>query len=98
MDDILNAFSNIRAAKEIGVIMLNEDAEIWNEEHPDDKKSFLTEKELGRLLDSITKISEFQDKVRQAMLNGLPKEQVQEVEEIEKNLMAAQSLKMKDQK
>lgn len=98
MDNVLNAFANIKAAKEIGVMMLNEDAEIWNEEHPENPKPLLTEKQLGRLLNSITKINEFQEKVRQAMLNGLPQEQVQEVEEmtedIEKNLIAAQSLKM----
>ena len=97
MDNVLNAFANIKAAKEIGVMMLNEDAEIWNEEHPENPKPLLTEKQLGRLLNSITKINEFQEKVRQAMLNGLPQEQVQEVEEmtedIEKNLIAAQSLK-----
>ena len=98
MDNVLNAFANIKAAKEIGVMMLNEDAEIWNEEHPENPKPLLTEKQLGRLLNSITKINEFQEKVRQAMLNGLPQEQVQEVEEmtedIEKDLIAAQSLKM----
>lgn len=93
MDDVLNAFANIKAAKEIGTLMLNEDAEIWNENHPDNPKPLLTEKQLGRLLDNIQKINEFQEKVRQAMLAGLPKEQVVEVEEIEKNLIAAQSLK-----
>ena len=97
MDNVLNAFANIKAAKEIGVMMLNEDAEIWNEEHPENPKPLLTEKQLGRLLNSITKINEFQEKVRQAMLNGLPQEQVQEVEEmtedIEKNMIAAQRMK-----
>lgn len=94
MDEVLNAFNNLAAAKHIGTLMLNEDAEIWNEDHPDDKKSIITEKQLGRMLDSITKINEFQEKVRLAMLSGLPQEQVQEVEELAdelgKNLMAAQ--------
>lgn len=93
MDDILNAFSNIRAAKELGVLMWNEAAEIWNEEH-EQKREHITEKELGRMLDSIAKINEFQEKVREALLSGLPKERVQEVEELEKNLIAAQSLEM----
>ena len=53
MDDVLNAFANIKAAKEIGTLMLNEDAEIWNENHPDNPKPLLTEKQLGRLLDNI---------------------------------------------
>lgn len=89
MDDILNAFSNIKAAKEIGTLMWNEAAEIWNEEH-EDKREVITEKQLGRMLDSIEKINEFQQKVRQAMLSGLPQDQVQVVEEVEKNLIAAQ--------
>jgi hypothetical protein len=94
MDDILNAFSNIKAAKEIGTLMWNEAAEIWNEEH-EDKREVITEKQLGRMLDNIEKINEFQQKVRQAMLSGLPQDQVQVVEEVEKNLIAAQSLKTK---
>ena len=92
MDDILNAFSNIKAAKEIGTLMWNEAAEIWNEEH-EEKRPRITEKQLGRMLDSIEKINEFQQKVRQAMLSGLPQDQVEQVEEIEKNLIAAQSKK-----
>ena len=94
MDDILNAFSNIKAAKEIGTLMWNEAAEIWNEEH-EDKREVITEKQLGRMLDTIDKINDFQQKVRQAMLSGLPQDQVEQVEEIEKNLIAAQSSKKK---
>lgn len=93
MDDILNAFSNIKAAKEIGTLMWNEAAEIWNEEH-EDKREVITEKQLGRMLDTIDKINDFQQKVRQALLSGLPQDQVQVVEEVEKNLIAAQSLEM----
>lgn len=89
MDDILNAFSNIKAAKEIGTLMWNEASEIWNEEH-EEKRPQITEKQLGRMLDSIEKINDFQQKVRQAILSGLPQDQVQVVEEVEKNLIAAQ--------
>ena len=89
MDDILNAFSNIKAAKEIGTLMWNEAAEIWNEEH-EEKRELITEKQLGRMLNTIKKINEFQQKVRQALLSGLPEDQVQVVEEVEKNLIAAQ--------
>jgi CRISPR/Cas system CSM-associated protein Csm2 small subunit len=94
MDDILNAFSNIKAAKVIGTLMWNEAAEIWNEEH-EEKRPRISEKQLGRMLDTIEKINEFQQKVRQAMLSGLPQGQVEQVEELEKNLIAAQSSKMK---
>jgi len=95
MDDILNAFSNIKAAKEIGLLMINEATEMWNEDHPDAKKSLIQdEKHLGRLLAGINKITEFTNKVREAMLEGLPQEAVQEVEEIEKNLRAAAQKKM----
>jgi hypothetical protein len=94
MDDILNAFSNIKAAKEIGTLMWNEAAEIWNDEH-EDKREVITEKQLGRMLDTIDKINDFQQKVRQAMLSGLPQDQVEQVEELEKNLIAAQSSKKK---
>ena len=93
MDDILNAFSNIKAAKEIGTLMWNEAAEIWNEEH-EDKREVITEKQLGRMLDTIDKINDFQQKVRQALLSGLPQDQVQAVEEVEKNLRAAAQKKM----
>ncbi|NLU52381.1 MAG: hypothetical protein GXX10_05915 [Clostridiaceae bacterium] len=95
MDDILNAFSNIKAAKEIGLMMINEATEMWNEDHPDQKKPLIQdEKYLGRLLAGMAKINEFMKKVRQAMLEGLPQEAVQEVEEVEKNLMAAAQKKM----
>ena len=90
MDDILNAFQNLKAAKEIGLLMINEATEMWNEDHPDAKKPLIQdEKHLGRLLAGINKITEFTNKVREAMLDGLPQDKVQEVEEIEKNLMAA---------
>ena len=95
MDDILNAFSNIKAAKEIGLLMINEATEMWNEDHPDAKKSLIQdEKHLGRLLAGINKITEFTNKVREAMLDGLPQDKVQEVEEVEKNLRAAAQKKM----
>ena len=96
MDDILNAFRNIKAAKEIGLLMINEATEMWNEDYPDAKKPLIQdEKHLGRLLAGIDKITEFTNKVRQAMLDGLPQEAVQEVEEIEKNLIAVAQKKKK---
>ena len=95
MDDILNAFSNIKAAKEIGLLMINEATEMWNEDHPDAKKPLIKdEKHLGRLLAGINKITEFTNKVREAMLDGLPQDKIKEVEEVEKNLRAAAQKKM----
>ena len=96
MDAILNEpLENITATKWLAVEMLNEDAEIWNEDHPENLKPLLTEKKLARCTDGIGGIQELQDKVRQAMLKGLPEDKVQEVEEIEKNLIAAQSANLK---
>lgn len=95
MDALLNEpLANITATKWLAVKMLNEDAEIWNEDHPDDKKSLLDEKKLARIIDGLGGIRELQAKVNQAMLKGLPEDKVQEVEEVGKNLIAAQSLKM----
>ena len=95
MDDILNAFQNLKAAKEIGLLMINEATEMWNEDHPDAKKPLIQdEKHLGRLLAGINKITEFTNKVREAMLDGLPQDKIKEVEEVEKNLQAAAQKKM----
>ena len=95
MDYILNAFQNLKAAKEIGLLMINEATEMWNEDHPDAKKPLIQdEKHLGRLLAGINKITEFTNKVREAMLDGLPQDKIKEVEEVEKNLRAAAQKKM----
>lgn len=92
MDALLNEpMANITATKWLAVEMLNEDAEIWNEDHPDNLKPLLNEKKLARLTDGLGGIQELQAKVNQAMLKGLPEDKVQEVEELGKNLIAAQS-------
>lgn len=98
MDDVLNdAFKNISETKWLAVEMLNEDAEIWNDEH-EEKKPLLTEVKLGRLITGIYGVRELQQKVQEAMLKGLPEDKVKEVEEmaeeIEKNLIAVQREKM----
>jgi hypothetical protein len=94
MDDVLNLYSNLTDFKWLGIQMLNEEIEEWNDDHPDQQKPLLTEKQLGRMLDGVGGITEFQSKIREAMLKGLPVEKVAEVEELEKNLIAAQSGKM----
>lgn len=91
MDDILNAV-DLKTVKWIAVQMVNEDAEIWNEQHPDNKKPLLEEEKLGRYVIGIYGLNELQQKVREAMLLGLPANQVQEVEEFEKNLMTARGM------
>jgi hypothetical protein len=94
MDDVLNLYSNLSDYKWLGAQMLNEEVEEWNEDHPDDQKPLLTEQQVGRMLDGIGGINDFQSKIREAMLKGLPVEKVEEVEELEKNLIAAQSGKI----
>lgn len=91
MDDVLNLYSNLTDFKWLGAQMLNEEIEEWNENHisPDDQKPHLTEQQVGRMLDGLGAITEFQNKIREAMLKGLPAEKVAEVEETEKNLIAA---------
>lgn len=98
MDNILNgALENVAETKWLAVQMLNEDAEIWNDDH-EDKKPLLTEVKLGRLVAGLSAFIELQNKVRETMLKGLPKDQVQQVEEMaeemQKNLMATQSQTM----
>ena len=82
MDDILNAFSNIKAAKEIGTLMWNEAAEIWNEEH-EEKREVITEKQLGRMLDTIKNQRVSAESKTSHALCYL-QDQVQVVEEVEK--------------
>jgi len=99
MDNILNeSLKNVTEIKWLATEMLNEDAEIWNDEHPDNKKQLLTEKKLGRYITGIGGANELLNKVQKAMLAGLPEDKVKEVEdmaeEIEKNLMAAQRKKI----
>lgn len=89
MDNILNSV-DIETVKWIAVQMVNEDAAIWNKKHPDRPKTLLTEEDIGMYVIGMHGLLELQNKVRDAMLIGLGPEQVQEVEEIEKNLTTAQ--------
>ncbi|HWQ29859.1 MAG TPA: hypothetical protein VN549_02625 [Negativicutes bacterium] len=98
MDNILNgAFENVSEIKWLAVQMLNEDAEIWNEEH-DERKPLLTEDKVGRYVAGMGGIVELQNKVREAMFKGLPQDKVKEVEEmaeeVGKNLIATQGQKL----
>lgn len=96
MNALLN-MQDLTELKWIVVQMLNEDTEMWNEENSNNQKPFLTEKQLGRYIVGIGALNEFQSKVQEALLKGLPEEQVQQVEEMAeelgKNLQAAQRKK-----
>lgn len=94
MDNILDgAFHSLKEVKWLAVQMLNEDVEIWNEDH-EDKKPLMTEEKLDRLVFGIHGFNELQSKVQEAMLKGLPEDKIKEAEEmaeeLEKNWKAAQ--------
>lgn len=91
MDDILNA-ANLSTVKWLATLMVNEDAKIWNESHPDQQKPLLDEEKLSRYVIGIQGVNELQKKVQEAMLIGLPEDQVKEVKDVEKNLMAARGM------
>ena len=94
MDDVLNSTAkDMEATRWLAVLMLNEGAEIHNDLHPDDKIQPIDETKLKRYTIGMGGIVELQNKVREALLQGLPKNAVQQVEEMGKNLMAAQTKK-----
>lgn len=90
MDDILNA-ADIKTVKWFVMQMVNEDAAIWNKDHPDQPKTFLDEDGVARYVIGMNGFLDLQKKVREAMILGLPADQVEEVEVLEKNLMTAQA-------
>ncbi len=92
MDDVLNNTSNdLKATVWIAAQMLNEGAEIYNEQHPDNKIPFIDEAKIKRYTSGLGGITELQRKVQEALLKGLPADAVEQVEEMGKNMMAAQS-------
>jgi cobalamin biosynthesis Co2+ chelatase CbiK len=92
MDDILNnTAKDMEATRWLAVQMLNEGAEIHNDMHPDQKICLVDEARVKRYTCGLGGIAELQKKVQEAMLKGLPEEQVKAIEEYGKNLMAAQS-------
>lgn len=90
MDDVLNSV-NHSTVLWLASQMVNEDAKIWNKKHPDKQIPYLNEDDIGLYVMGIQGPAELIKKVREAMFLGLMPEQVQEVEELEKNLMTAQS-------
>jgi hypothetical protein len=96
LEKMLNEpLNEIASAKWLAVEMLNEDADIWNDDH-EDKKSYIDEKKLGRYMHGLSGTEELVAKVQEAMLKGLPEDKVALVEETAKNLIAVQNGKMQN--
>ena len=95
MDNILQAVSDIATVVWLAKEMFNQDAEIWNRKNPDNQKPLVEEIDIKQGVDGLGGIIELQKAVNAAILKGLPQEAVQEVEEMGKNLIAAQRMKEK---
>ena len=99
MDNLLNDSSkNLEVTKWLAVQMVNEGIEIYNDSHPDDKQGLYDERKLCRYVHGLGGFDVLQQKVQEAMLKGLPADRVQQVEELGKNLIAAQSQTMMNRK
>ena len=89
MDDLLNdAANDLKATIWLAVQMLNEGAEIHNENHPDDKIPPIDEIKLKRYVSGLGGIKELNAKVQEAVLKGLPEESVQQVVELGEQIAA----------
>ncbi|WP_027628113.1 hypothetical protein [Ruminiclostridium cellobioparum] len=92
MDNLLNdSAKSLEVAKWLAVQMVNEGIEIYNDNNPNDKQSLIDERKLCRYVHGFGGFNVLQQKVQEAMLKGLPADRVQQVEELGKNLIAAQS-------
>jgi predicted peroxiredoxin len=91
IDDILN-LGDLESTCWLAVQMLNEGADIYNDDHPD-KIAHIDEKRLKRYVTGLNGVSDLNNKVREALLKGLPVDAVEQVEELGKNLIAAQRQK-----
>lgn len=92
MDNLLNdSAKNLEITKWLAVQMVNEGIEIYNDSHPDNKQQLIDERKLCRYVHGLGGFDVLQQKVKEAILKGLPADRVQQVEELGKNLIAAQS-------
>lgn len=91
MDDIFQAVSNRDAMIWLAVEMFNQDVEIWNKRHQDNKKPLVTGKDVKQGIDGYGGYIELNKAINAAIIKGLPREAIEEVEEIGKNLIAAQN-------
>ena len=95
MDDLLdNAVNDMKATVWLAVQMLNESAEIHNENHPDDKIPTIDEAKLKRYVSGLGGIRDLQLKVQEALLKGLPEEAVQQVVELGEQIAAQRQKQM----
>jgi hypothetical protein len=67
--------------------MINECIDIWNDEHPEERRQSMTEQQLGHYIVGLTGINALSERVREAIFQGLPKDTVEMVEETAKNLL-----------
>lgn len=92
MDNLLNdSGKDLEVTKWLVVQMVNEGIEIYNDNHPDNKQPLYDERKLCRYVHGLGGFDVLQQKVQEAILQGLPADRVQQVEELGKNLIAVQS-------
>ena len=95
MDDLLdNAANDMKATVWLAAQMLNEGAEIHNENHPDEKIPTIDEAKLKRYVSGLGGIRDLQLKVQEALLKGLPEEAVQQVVELGEQIAAQRQKQM----
>ena len=93
IDDLMQRIgAGVSDLKWFATQMLNEWIAIWNDEHPDNPKPLLTEAKLGRMVVGLPEMNKLGVLVREAIIQGLPKDAVEVVLNAEddlKNLMTA---------
>lgn len=87
LDDVLKTANDFKATCWLAVQMLNEGAEMHNEENPDNKIPLIDEAKLRRYVIGLGGIVELQQKVQEAMLKGLPEDTAKEAVELGKKLV-----------
>lgn len=88
VDDIFQEMAKRESLYWLAVQMLNEGAEIYNENHPDNKIPLIDESKLKRYVSGIGGFRDLQLKVQEAILKGLPEESVQQVKELGEQIAA----------
>ena len=82
-----NLNTGLPEIKWLATQMINECIDIWNDDHPDERRQLLTEQQLGRQIVGVYGINELSDRVREAIFQGLPEDAVETVDATVKNLM-----------
>lgn len=89
LDNVFNAANDIKTTVWFAVEMFNQDAEIQTEDG--NNVPIIDEAYLKRRVDGMGGLRDLQKSITDAILKGLSKESVQQVEELGKNLLAMQS-------